>query len=206
MDDLAVEIDTRTLAVSRHFRLARGREHGESGPPPARVAGAGAAGHDMSGHALTVPAGSVSCSPTWVQPSADGSRLYVACSRSSDVVEIDVARWTMTRRLPAGDGVYNLAATRDGRLLVTTNKRGQSASVIDLSTGHELARIATSRRVASGVAISADDRYAFVTCEGVGAEPGSVDVIDLRTLRRVASLDVGQQAGGIDVWTPMPAR
>jgi hypothetical protein len=27
-----------------------------------------------------------------------------------------------------------------------------------------------------------------------------VDVIDLRTLARVASVDVGQQAGGIDFW------
>ena len=35
---------------------------------------------------------------------------------------------------------------------------------------------------------------------GVGAEPGAVDVIDLRTLARVASVDVGQQAGGIDFW------
>jgi DNA-binding beta-propeller fold protein YncE len=48
--------------------------------------------------------------------------------------------------------------------------------------------------------ISPDSRYAFVTQEGVGAEPGAVDVIDLRTLARVASVDVGQQAGGIDFW------
>jgi hypothetical protein len=27
-----------------------------------------------------------------------------------------------------------------------------------------------------------------------------VDVIDLRALARVASVDVGQQAGGIDFW------
>ena len=34
----------------------------------------------------------------------------------------------------------------------------------------------------------------------MGSEPGTVDVIDLRTLARVASVDVGQQAGGIDFW------
>ena len=48
--------------------------------------------------------------------------------------------------------------------------------------------------------ISPDSRYAFVTQEGVGAEPGTVDMIDLQTLERAASVDVGQQAGGIDFW------
>jgi hypothetical protein len=33
----------------------------------------------------------------------------------------------------------------------------------------------------------------------VGAEPGRVDVIDLRAFRRVASVGVGQQATGIAV-------
>jgi hypothetical protein len=83
---------------------------------------------------------------------------------------------------------------------VGTNKRGKSVSVIETASGRELARIPTTRRVPSGLVISPDDRYAFVTQEGVGAEPGTVDVIDLRTLTRVASVDVGQQAGGIDFW------
>jgi DNA-binding beta-propeller fold protein YncE len=72
--------------------------------------------------------------------------------------------------------------------------------VIETASGRELARIPTTRRVPSGLVISPDDRYAFVSQEGVGAEPGTVDVIDLRTLARVASVDVGQQAGGIDFW------
>jgi YVTN family beta-propeller protein len=83
---------------------------------------------------------------------------------------------------------------------VGTNKKGKSVSVIDAATGKELARVPTTRRVPSGLVISPDSRYAFVTQEGVGAEPGAVDVIDLRRLARVASVDVGQQAGGIDFW------
>jgi DNA-binding beta-propeller fold protein YncE len=142
----------------------------------------------------------VGCSPTWAQPSADGRTVWVACNKSNDIVEIDVASWQLRRRIPAGDGIYNLAASHDGRLLVGTNKRGKSVSVIETAGGREVARIPTSRRVPSGLVISPDDRYAFVTQEGVGAEPGAVDVIDLRTLARVASVDVGQQAGGIDFW------
>jgi len=147
----------------------------------------------------------VSCSPTWAQPSADGSKVYVACNKSSDVVEIDAAAWTMTRRFPMGPGVYNLAASHDGKLLVGTNKRGQSVSVVDLASGKEIAQLATKRKVASGVVISPDDRYAFVTVEGIGSEPGTVEVIDLHALRTVATVDVGQQAGGIDFWKTVPS-
>ena len=171
-----------------------------AGPPPQRGADAHA-GHDMGGHGMTPPApGDVGCSPTWAQPSVDGTRVWVACNKSSEIVEIDVAGWRMTRRLPAGPGVYNLAVTHDGTRLLATNKRGQSVSVFDAASGRELARIPTSKRVVHGVAVTADDRYAFVSNEGVGSEKSTVDVIDLRTLTRVASVEVGQQAGGVDVW------
>jgi hypothetical protein len=33
-----------------------------------------------------------------------------------------------------------------------------------------------------------------------------VDVIDLRALRKVATIDIGQQAGGIDFWKAAPPR
>jgi DNA-binding beta-propeller fold protein YncE len=182
--------------------LAKGAERGMSGPVAAMAAGAP---HDMSGHGMTPQKpGDITCSPTWAQPSASGKSIFVACNKSSEIVEIDADSWTMKRRMPAGDGVYNLAVTRDGKLLVGTNKRGASTSVIDIATGKELARIPTTRKVASGVAISPDDKYAFVTVEGIGSEPGTVDIIDLTSFTKVASVNVGQQAGGIDVWKVVP--
>jgi DNA-binding beta-propeller fold protein YncE len=193
MDDVLIEIDAERLAVARHFMLGAGTEHGMPGPP-----GAGAGMHGT--------AASPACSPTWAQPSADGSTVWVACNKSNELVEIDVARWSLRRRVPAGDGVYNLAVTRDGRLLIATNRRGQSVSVIETASGRELARIPTARKNPSGLIVSPDDRYAFVTVEGVGAEPGTVEVIDLAALARVASVDVGQQAGGIDFWKTEPPR
>jgi len=204
MNDELVEIDTRQFAVARHFRLTKGKEEGLMGAPMAGVQMGGQAmsGHDMTHGAEAVPSATVqiTCSPTWAQPSADGSKVYVACNKSNEIVEIDVASWTMSRRIPAGDGVYNLAATHDGKRLIGTNKRGQSVSVIDIASGKELARISTTRRVASGVTVSSDDRYAFASIEGIGSQPGTVDIIDLTTLQKVASVDVGQQAGGIDFW------
>lgn len=141
----------------------------------------------------------VSCSPTWAQPSADGSMVFVACNKSNEIVEIDAQSWKLTRRLTAGEGVYNLAVTRDGRL-IATNKRGQSTSIFDLKSGKEMARIPTRRKVVHGVVVSPDDRYAFISVEGVGAEPGTVEVIDLRSLKTVATIDVAQQASGIAFW------
>jgi DNA-binding beta-propeller fold protein YncE len=207
MDEALVEIDALRLSVSRHFLLTKGMERGGAGAPnvrgtPKTVAAGSADAH--VGHGLEpAPAGNVICSPTWAQPSLDGKTVFVACNKSSDIVEIDADTWTMRRRIPAGEGVYNLALTRDGKLLVATNKRGQSVSIIDAVTGTELGRIPTKRRVVHGVAISSDDRYAFVTVEGIGSEPGTVELIDLRSRARIASVDVGQMAGGIDV---LPSR
>jgi DNA-binding beta-propeller fold protein YncE len=198
MDDTLVEIDTGRLKVARHFTLTRGLERGAPGsPPPSKASPAGHADH---GGAHAAPPTSA-CSPTWAQPSRDGRRVLVACNGSNEIVEIDVEGWSLARRLPAGSGVYNLAVTHDGTRLVATNRRGQSVSVIDLASGRTLREIATTRRVVHGVAISADDRYAFVTVEGVAAEPGTVHVIDLSSLQVVATADVPPQAGGIDVIT-----
>ena len=192
MNDALVEIDADRMEVTRHFMLSAGGEHGMAGPLHLTAPSGKGDGHSMSAPPT--------CSPTWAEPSADGRSVWVACSKSNELVELDVGSWAMRRRIPAGDGIYNLAASRDGRLIVGTNKRGQSVSVVDAASGRELARIATTRRLPSGLVISPDSRYAFVTQEGVGSEPGTVDVIDLRALARVASVDVGQQAGGIDFW------
>jgi DNA-binding beta-propeller fold protein YncE len=196
MDDIVVEIDTATFKVSRHFRLAPGSEGGAIGPPPIGHA----ADHDMGAHGVDgVNATTLSCSPTWVQPAADAGSIFVACNGTSQIVEIGVDAWTIRRRVTARNGVYNLAATRNGRFLVTTNRRDQSASVIDVQTGRETAHIATPRKAVHGVVITRDDRYALVSSEGIGAEPGSVIAIDLDRLAVVAAADVAPQAGGIDI-------
>ena len=205
MDEMLVEIDTRTLKIARHFLLTAGSEMGMTGAPPLR--GADTVGHDMGGHGMEPPKpGDISCQPTWAQPSPDGTRIWVACNKSSEIVEIDARAWKLVRRIPAGPGVYNLGVTHDGSRLIGTNKRDQSVSVFDVSSGRELARIPTTRKVVHGVTVSDDDRYAFVSVERTGSQPGTVDVIDLDTLKKVASVEVGQQAGGIDFWKSEPVR
>lgn len=203
MDDMLIEIDTATLKVSRHFLLTQGKEMGMNGAPVINRPSPAAAPtaqhqHGAGGHGMEPPKpGDVSCSPTWAQPSTDGKSIYVACNASSEIVEVDAESWKVKSRMPAGSGVYNLAVTKDGRL-IATNKRDQSVSVFDLATHKELARLKTKRKVLHGAVVSPDDRYAFVSVEGIGSEPGNVEIIDLTSLKIVATVDVPSEAAGID--------
>ncbi len=226
MDDQLVEIDTRTFEVSRRYLLAKGKEapldksvtmvgmaadhsahdmhaaHNSAPKPlvapidPAQV-GAAALGmeHDMTPN---------TCSPTWAQPSVDGKVVFVACNKADEIVEINRASWSISRRMATGRGVYNLALTPDGKLLVATLKQGAGIEIFDIASGKSVAQLKTSTTVAHGVAISRDSRYAFVTSEGVGSAPGKVDVIDLVARRIVGTVDVAQQASGIAFWKSEP--
>lgn len=183
MDQVLVEMDVATGSVSRRFSVVPGME-----------------GAEHVGMQHGAQSGKV-CSPTWAQPSADGSRVFVACNRSAEILEIDVAAWTVSRRLSTGEAPYNLAVTPDGRYLLATlkNRTAPATEVFELSSGRSVARIPNSTVLPHGVAVSPDSRYAFVSVEGVGAEAGKVDIIDLRSLQRVDSVEVGQQAAGIAV-------
>ncbi len=180
MDDQVVEIDTRTFEVARRFSVAAGaegplREHGGARRPP-------------------------TCSPTWVTPRPDAGSALVACNRGDRILEIDLGSWTLARTMETGRGPYNLAVVPGGRLLVATLKQGAGVQFFDLEAGRAVATAESSTTVTHGVAVSPDGRYAFVSVEGVGAEPGKVDVYDLATFARVAEVEVGQQAGGIVFW------
>ncbi len=200
MEEQLVEMDTATLKVSRHFVLTKGSEAGMTGPPM-RMPATDHSSTAASGHGTEPPKpGDVSCSPTWAQPGSTRSSVFVACNGSSEIVEVDTRTWKLVRRIPARPGVYNLGMTKDETKLIATNRRDQSVSVFDVSSGRELARIPTKRRVVHGVTVAPDDRYAFVSVEGIAADPGTVEVIDLRTLRTTATVDVAPQAGGIDFW------
>jgi DNA-binding beta-propeller fold protein YncE len=211
MDDQLVEIDTVNFKVARRFSVAKGKEG------PIAVAEDPHAGHAMPGmpaaaakppvdpaevgytegrHDMT-PA---SCSPTWAQPSATADKIFVACNKADQILEIDTKSWTLGRRFTTGRGVYNLGVTPDGKLLLATLKQGSMFEIFDTATGQSLARLKTSTTLAHGVAVSPDSRYAFVTSEGVGSAPGKVDVFDLNARALAATVDVGQQASGIAFW------
>ena len=200
MDDQLVEVDTRTFKVSRRFNLAKGKEG-----PVDLVAFEAMLKEMMPDDSTGQPAhkhqmAPVTCSPTWAQPSATGSKIYVACNKSDEILEIDAKTWTLSRRFTAGRAPYNLAVTPDGKLLVVSLKAGSGVQVFDLATGKSVMTEKTSITLAHGVTVSPDSRYAFVSVEGKGAQPGKVDIFDLRALAKAATVDVGQQASGITFW------
>jgi DNA-binding beta-propeller fold protein YncE len=190
MDDQAVEIDTRTFQVSRRFSVAAGKEG------LLKVAADEHAGHDMKAS----PMPPASCSPTWAQPSPDEKFLYVACNRAKTILELDLANGSVTRRFATPVGPYNFDFTRDGAKLVVSQKAAGTVTIWDRAKGIQLAELKTGRKLAHGVAITPDGRFAFVTSEGLNGEPGSVDVVDIDALQVVAHADVGKQAGGVAFW------
>jgi DNA-binding beta-propeller fold protein YncE len=217
--DELLELDISTLSVVR--RVKTGSGHAATGgghdldahkaatapataPTPA-AAPAGSsehAGHDMS--AMTGSRGgpdlTKECAPTFVSVSPDDRTLYASCNVGYTMQVWDAATLTLIKELPTGKGAYNVEASPDGKFVIVTNKKDQSISVFDARTLAEVARIPTTKKVVHGVAYSPDSKLAFITQESIGADPGAVDMIDLATLKNVATLPVPAQPTGISIW------
>ena len=180
--DEILEIDRQSLRIRRRHKTGEGIGH-TSGPP---IHGTSAAsGHD--------------CSPTFVSVSPDDRRLYVACNHGNTLQVLDAATLELVKEIPVGAGAYNVEPSPDGRWMIVTNKKAQSVSLIDAATLTEVARIPTSKPLPHGVAFSPDRDWAFISAESVGADPGAVDVIDLNSRTRVASIAVPRQPTGITI-------
>ena len=194
MSDELVLIDPSTLSVAR--RVVLGSGHPMSAAEHARME-ARAPGAASS----TLPGQNPDCLATYVSVSPDDRLVYLACNHSNEVQVRDAATLELVRRLPAGTGAYNVEPSPDGRWVLVTNKKAQSVSVYDARTWAETARIPTTKRVPHGIAFSPDGRYAFISQESSGSDPGAVDAIDLVSLTRVASLPLPLQPTGIAVWS-----
>ena len=186
MDDQIVEIDTRTFDVTRRFSVQVGREGPIGMYDPERY---------MDPKADRAPN---TCGPTWALPTED--RLFVACNKGDGIYEISLDDWHVTRKFETGRGPYNLDITPDGQTLVATLKQSAAVEFFDIERGKSRGISGASAKITHGVVISPDSRYAFVSVESVGADPGRVDIFDIDTTERVASVEVGQQAGGIAFW------
>ncbi len=138
--------------------------------------------------------------PTWAMPHPSQPKVYVAGNGTDEILEIDLDKWEITNRMKTGKAPYNVDVSPNGRYLVATYKGSAETGIWDLKKGKETARIPNSRKVSHGVSISSDSKYAFVSIEGIGGEPGTMDVIDIKKGEKVASADMGKQAGGIIFW------
>jgi DNA-binding beta-propeller fold protein YncE len=201
--DELLQVDAATLEVVRRARTGSGMA------APAAAAGA----HAGMNHGAPTPAPTSApapapaatpvvdneCAPTFVSVSRDDQTLYVACNHKGTLQVWDAASLTMRKEVPVGAGAYNVEPSPDGRVVVVTNKKAQSASILDAVTLKELARVPTTKKIVHGVAFSPDSRYAYVTQESIGSDPGAVDVIDLKTLAKVSTTPLPAQPTGIAI-------
>ncbi len=209
------------MSMAQHNAM-EARQDSAVARAPATTTAAPAGGHDMAGmnHAAappapaaapaarpangaassTMPGQNPDCLTTYVSVSPDDSLIYMACNHSNELQVRNARTLELVRRLPTGTGAYNVEPSPDGRWVVVTNKKNQSVSIFDTRTWAEAARIATTKRIPHGVAFSPDGRYAFVTQESVGADPGAIDAIDLTTMTKVATMAVPLQPTAVTVW------
>ena len=187
--DEILEIDRQSLRITRRHKT------GEQ--PGGHAAMSGAAGPPIHG---TGPAPAAhDCMPTFVSVSPDDRRLYVACNHGNTLQVIDAASLELVREIPVGTGAYNVEPSADGRWIIVTNKKAQSVSLVDPQTLTEVAKVPTTKPLPHGIAYSPDGRWAFISQESVGIDPGAVDVIDLTTRIHVATIPVPRQPTGIAI-------
>ncbi len=187
--DEILEIDRQSLRIRRRHKTGEGT--------PAGHAGMIAAGPPTHG---TNPATATrDCMPTFVSVSPDDSRLYVACNHGNTLQVLDAGSLELVKEVPVGTGAYNVEPSADGKWIVVTNKKAQSVSLVEAQSLIEIAKIPTSKPLPHGVAYSPDGRWAFISQESIGIDPGAVDVIDLTTRARVATIPVPRQPTGITI-------
>ena len=138
--------------------------------------------------------------PTWVSPHPTKNLVYVAGNGQAEVLEVDTDSWKVTRKFTTDKGPYNIDISPNGKYMVVSYKTAAKTGIWDLDSGKELASLDNSQKVTHGVAISSDSRYAFVSVEGIGDDPGMMDVFDLKTLKKIDTAYLGKQAGGIAFW------
>ena len=138
--------------------------------------------------------------PTWVIPHPKQNLAYIAGNGSDEVIEVNLDNWEVSDRFKTGKGPYNLEISPDGKLLIGTIKSEGKTAIWNLEDKKLLGEIKNSTSVSHGIAISSDSKYAFISVEGIGGEPGIVDVISLADYKLISSVEVGKQAGGIAFW------
>jgi DNA-binding beta-propeller fold protein YncE len=197
--DELLEIEVATLRIGRRVKTGTGHDMNA-------MAGMnhGAVNHAPApGAAATAPApagGDGSCAPTFVSVSPDDRLLYAACNHAGTLQVWDAASLTKIKEIPVGTGAYNVEPSADGQWVIVTNKKDKSFSLLDAHTLAEVARIPTTKKIVHGVAFSPDGKYAFISQESIGADPGAVDMLDLDSRRVVATFPLPAQPTGIAIW------
>ena len=183
MSDELFEIDAISLKVNRVLSLENKMDHSSVNHTM----------HNSMKHYSSVK-------PTWVIPHPSKKIVYIAGNGSNEIIEVNLEEWFVSDRFKTGKGPYNVEITPNGKFLLATLKGEGSTAIWNTEDNTLVKIIKNSTTVSHGIAISSDNKFAFISLEGVGGEPGVVDVINLEKFELVSSVNVGKQAGGIAFW------
>lgn len=194
--DEILELDAGTFGIQRRVRVGKGHTMPQAGAH----AGHGAAAGPRPGVEVPPTADlSRECAATYVSVSPDDARLYVACNAGNELQVYDAASLTLLGRVATGAGAYNVEPSPDGALVIVTNKKDQSISLVDARALREVARVRTTKKIVHGVAFGPEGRYAYISQESIGSDPGAVDVLDLSSRTITGTVPVPAQPTGIAI-------
>lgn len=198
--DEILELHAASFAILRRQRIGAGHAM-TAAAAPGGDHGAHAGHATPSAAVLPAPASLAGrpCAATYVSLSPDGRALYVACNAGNTLQIWETEHLRFIGEVAVGAGAYNAEPTPDGTLVLVTNKKDQSVSVVDPRARREVARIRTTKPVVHGIAYAPDGRTAYISSESIGSDPGSIDVIDLATRRVTGTVPVRAQPTGIAI-------
>jgi DNA-binding beta-propeller fold protein YncE len=120
----------------------------------------------------------------------DQKRLFVSMPVADMVAVVDLERFVVTHNVPAGETPTRVVLQADEKYLWVGNDHKNASksgvTVIDVDKRQSVTSILTGPGHHE-IALSADDRYAFVS----NRDGGSVTVIDARKLKKIKDLKLG---------------
>lgn len=147
----------------------------------------------------TLPTGT---GPHEAATSPDGTRVLAANYGTRDepgssltLIDVATARVIDTIDLSPYHRPHGVRWLADGRHAVVTAESNKALLIVDVDTGQIVAAIDTDQEVSHMVAVTPDGTRAFVA--NIGS--GSVTAIDLAGRRRIANIETGAGAEGIDI-------
>ncbi|TLY33584.1 MAG: YncE family protein [Ignavibacteria bacterium] len=141
----------------------------------------------------------------------DNKFVYVSCQLSNEVRLVSRDSMAVVKVIPVGRYPLILAISPDGRYVYSANRNSNSVSVIRTGVDSVVETIADVGPQPHGIDITADGRFAYVSCENVTAAvpphhptsgskvPGFVAVVDLAINQVVKTIEVGAFAAGVAV-------
>lgn len=148
------------------------------------------------------------------QVAVTDSFVYVTCYASNDVRVIQRSLDSVVTVIPVGKGPIQLRTTPDGSKILVANRDDSSVTVINTISNAVAMTIHNIGVQPHGVDITADGRYAYVSCESqtgsfrhhplVGSRsPGTTAVIDMRTLNQtqptITTIEMGSFPAGVAI-------